>query len=268
MMTASEKRRRRERRNAVFALALALLVVAAIVAAIAPWSAGKYDPDTFCPKDGNYARTAILVDATDSLSASQIKSVAEEVNALRDRLALHEWVGVFVLNEDNIVLPAPKIALCNPGDASTANPLYQNPDQIRRKFEQKFRRPMEDAIRALAETPPQSTSPILEMIRAVALDRNFDSTKKRRLIIVSDMLQNTPPTYSHYGGEANFAAWRETEHAREFLQLSLLDAEVEILYLKRADPAARIAQTRGHVAFWEDYFAATGATVKILKPIL
>ena len=265
-MTPSEKRRRKKRRNAVAALAAALSVVAAIVIAIAPWDVGNYDPSSLCPKDGNYPRTAVLVDATDSLSESQVKTVAEEINALRDRLTLHEWVGIFVLNEDNLILPAPEIALCYPGDGATANPLIRNPDLIQRQFEKKFQRPMESAIQRLAKTPPQVTSPIHEMIRAVALDRNFDSTKKRRLIVVSDMLQNTPE-YSHYRNDADFSAWRNSAHGRGFPQFSLLGVEVEILYLKRTDDFARAAQNLGHVRFWENYFAELGASVKILKPI-
>ena len=103
------------------------------------------------------------------------------------------------------------------------------------------------------------------MIRAVALDRNFDSTKGRRLIVVSDLLQNVPD-YSHYQAKPDLEQWRDKPYAREFLQLSLLDVDVDILYLKRIDAGS--LQTRGHVAFWEDYFDAVGATVHTLKPIL
>ena len=266
-MTPSLKRRRKKRMVAVLALAVSLSLVAAIVVAIAPWEAAKFDPATLCPKDGDYPRTAVLVDATDSLGESQVKTVVEEINALRDRLALHEWVGIFVLHEDNLTLPAPEIALCHPGDGSTANPWIRNPEQIQRKFEKNFQRPMESAIERLAQAPPQATSPIHEMIRAVALDRNFDSTKPRRLIVISDMLQNTPPEYSHYRNGADFSAWRNSAHGRGFPQFSLLGVEVEILYLKRTDDFARAAQNRGHVRFWEDYFAELGASVKILQPI-
>lgn len=259
------RRSRRGRLKAPFiALGLAIAVLA-MLAAVALWPRGEYDPTTLCPIDGSYSRTAILIDATDALSASQVKTIREEINALRKRLMLYEWVGIFVLDEDNLVLPQPEVALCNPGDESTANPLYENPRQIRRRFEQDFRAPIEEAVERLARLPSKPTSPILEMIRAVALDPNFDSTKERRLIVVSDLLQNVP-AYSHYRQDADFERWRDTPYADEFLQLSLLDVEVDILYLKRADTRAR--QTRGHVAFWEDYFDAVGAAVQTLKPVL
>lgn len=266
-MTPSQKRRRKQRMHAILALAsvLSLVVIAAVL--FAPWERQEYDLKTLCPYDGNYPRTAVLVDATDTLNESQIKTVLEEMNDLRNRLALHEWVGIFILNEDNLNLSAPEIALCYPGDRSTANPLIQNPELIQREYETKFKNPMESAIKRLAQSSPQGTSPIHEMIYSVALNRDFDSTKQRRLIIVSDMLQHTPPGYSHYRDGVDFDAWRNSPHGRGFPQLSLLGVEVEILYLQRANDHSRAVQNRGHVYFWENYFAELGASVQLLKPI-
>ena len=257
-------RRRRSRPQAhIVALGIALFVAIAVLT-VGLWPQRDYDEKTLCPKDGDYPRTAVLIDATDALNASQVKTIREEVTALRDRLALHEWVGIFVLNEDNLVLPAPEVALCYPGDESTANPLYENPRQIRRRFEREFRDPIEAAVQHLADLPSRPTSPILEMIRAVALDRNFDSTKGRRLLVVSDLLQNVPE-YSHYRAEPDFEQWRQTPYAREFLLLSLLDVQIDVLYLRRTETRPR--QTRGHVKFWEEYFHAVGAVVETLKPV-
>ena len=260
----SQRRLRSRPKTPFIALGVTVAVLVAL-AASALWPRGEYDPKTLCPQDGDYSRTAVLIDATDSLSKTQVKTIREEIDTLRERLALHEWVGIFVLDEDNLVLPSPEVALCYPGDESTANPLYENPRQIRRRFEREFRAPIKAAVERLAGLPSKPTSPILEMIRAVALDRNFDSTKGRRLIVVSDLLQNVAD-YSHYRTSPDFEQWRDTPYAREFLQLSLLDVDVDILYLKRTD--ARSLQTRGHVAFWEDYFDAVGAVVHTLKPIL
>ena len=259
------QRRRQGRPKTPFIALGATVAVLVALATIALWPRGEYDPKTLCPQDGDYSRTAVLIDATDSLSATQVKTIHEEIGALRERLAPHEWVGIFVLDEDNLVLPSPEVALCYPGDESTANLLYENPRQIRRRYERQFRAPIEAALERLASLPPKRTSPILEMIRAVALDRNFDSTKGRRLIVVSDLLQNVPD-YSHYRTKPDFEQWRNTPYASEFLQLSLLDVNVDILYLKRTD--ARSLQRRYHIAFWEDYFDAVGAVVRTLKPIL
>ena len=257
------KRKTRERVAPIAVLALLVAVIGTMVVFLS--TRPSVDPETFCPHDGNYARTAVLIDATDSLSATQAKAVREEVEDLRLKLALYEWVGVFVLSEDNLLLPVPEIQKCNPG--SEPNPIYENPDVVRRRFEEEFRKPLDDAIGRLVKTTrPSPTSPILEMIRAVALDRNYVSTQPRRLIVVSDMLQNVSQ-YSHYRDRADFHSWRDTDYAREFLQVSLLGVDVEILYLRRLDAPSGPLQTRGHVKFWEDYFSTIGATVTTLKPV-
>ena len=254
---------RGRRPKAPFIALAAVVAVAAALVAVALWPRRALD-DRLCPTDGNYPRTAVLIDATDSLSASQVKTIREQLNALRRRLALHEWVGVFVLDEDNLVLPSPAVALCYPGDESSANPLYENPRDVQRRFEREFQAPIDAAVARLEGLPPSGASPILEMIQAVALDRNFDSTTGRRLVVVSDLLQNVP-AYSHYQTVPDFARWRDTPYANEFLQLSLLGVHVDILYLRRE--ATRNRQTRGHVAFWEDYFDAVGAVVDTLTPV-
>lgn len=250
--------RQKQRRRAGGVL-LALLLAAGVVVAFAPRHSGEYHPATFCPKDGQYARTAILIDATDSLDDAQIKSATERAaDLIGNRLAVHEWTGVFVLDEENLILPSPRIALCNPGGGDECNPLFANCRDAAREFDEKFAAPVAAEIRALAGLPPDDRSPILEMIRAVSLDGGFDSTRKRRLIIVSDMLQNTP-AYSHYGGDFNFSEWQKSDYARDFLRLPLAETEVEIWYVKRA--GLEHLQTHGHIEFWNQYFAATGARV-------
>lgn len=272
MIRAGNNRSRRIVAVVAVLLALAFLVVAVIV--VAPWKANAYSAATFCPHDGNYPRTAVLIDATDSLSESQIKTVLDNINSLRQKdpdtgrepLEIYEWVGIFVLNEDNLTLPKPTVALCYPGSEDTANLLYQNPRRIQDRYEKQFLRPLEETAKRLAGAPEQSSSPIFEMIRAVALVKSFDSTKKRRLVIASDMLQNVAE-YSHYGNAPDYAKWRETEYAQKFLEPSLLrGVTVEIWYLKRPGETGDL-QTRGHVDFWEQYFNDVGAEVAALRPI-
>lgn len=256
-------RHKSERIKAVAALAILLLLVGGAAVWTMPWKRAQYDEVTFCPKDGQYARTAILIDATDALGDVHIKSAIEQATQLvRSRLSLHEWTGVFVLNDDNLTLPSPQVALCNPGGESSCNPVFTNCKDAGRAFKKKFEAPMTSAIQGLAGLPPDEKSPILEMIRAVALDPGFDSSQPRRLIIISDMLQHAPGAYSHYNGDFDFAKWREGEYARDFLQLSLAGTKVEIWYVKRANLGH--LQTHGHVEFWNQFFNAAGARVEKL----
>lgn len=252
---------------AILALSLAVLGGMGGFALYLQDQRGRYDPDTFCPVDGTHDRTAIVIDASDPLSATQVKRVREHIEDLRRRLRLHEWVGLYVLDQDNLVLPRPVFALCNPGNEDQANPLYENPDRIRRQFVERFQEPMVRAVERLATLEPdgQPTSPILEMVRAVATDREYRSSGRRRLVIVSDMLQNMPG-YSHYKGSHGFDSFRVLPYSEEFLNLSLLDVDVEVLYLKRITTEG--LQTLGHVRFWENYFDAVDASLVRVEPLL
>ena len=265
-MGIKEKRRSDNIKVALMSLALAAIAIGgAVFAYVGATRAAQYDADTFCRKDGDYPRTAILIDATDSLDESKIKAAGERINKLlKSELATGEWVGMYVLDESNLALPSPRAALCNPGGERQCNPLIENCQDAQLKFKRDFLSPMEKAINGLADSPPRPSSPILEMIRAVALARDFDSSQKRKLIIVSDMLQNTRQ-YSHHRGRADFAEWEKSDAAREFLSLSLSGVDVRILYVKR--PQYAQLQTRGHVLFWEKYFAAVGAKISGLESL-
>lgn len=224
------------------------------------------DPQTLCPTDRDYGRTVILIDSTDSLGAGQVKVIVKEINNLIQKLNLYEWVGLFILNEDNVTLAGPEIALCNPGSKQHANEWIENPDLKQKEFEQKFQQPIERKVQRIVRSPTQATSPIFEMIYAVSQYKHFDSTQKRRLIIISDMLQNVSE-YSHYGDNLNIKDWKNTDYAQKALQTSLHGVNVHILYVQRLDNEHRQWQSPEHVMFWENYFFEVGATGTELKVI-
>ena len=241
-------------------LAAIVLIVASIVATT--WLTHRpYDEETLCPLDQDYPRTALLIDATDRLSSNQIERVLEEIGDPRGRFEQYEWVGIFLLNEYNLPVPAVETARCNPGSGDTANPIYENPDRIQQRFEREFVEPLQEAINGLRDLPESPTSPIFEMIRAVALYSELNSTEERRLIIVSDMLQNVPQN-SQYSSDAPFEVWRETSYGRDMLQqTSLLGIDVEVLYVRRQEEPSQSRQTTEHTEFWRAYFEAVGASL-------
>lgn len=251
----------------VLAIALAVVVGMGGFALSQHLQRENYHEETLCALDGSYPRTAILIDATDSLSAGQQKTIDDYLfNRLLPReLQKGEWVGVFILNENNLVYPPAEFALCYPGGAADANPLIENP-RLREQFLQKrFITPMKARLGELVRAQtPQATSPIFEMIRAVALSPEFDSTQARRLIIISDMLHNTP-AFSQYKDDGDFETFRASDYARSVLDFSLNNTSVVIYYLKREN--TRALQTHRHVYFWEDYFRAIGANVGYVESL-
>lgn len=215
---------------------------------------GEYDQHTLCPTDDQRSGTTVIImDATDRINNDHKIKIEEAYRVLRNNLELYERVAFFTLKGGNYVAPDPIIELCNPGNK--ANPLYQNPDRIQRTFERKFYEPIGREIKASYDQKPQSQSPIMEMIKGVSRHRVFAQAKgkKRRLVIISDMLQNTS-VYSHYNSSVDFASWSATPGAKPFTSVDIVGAEVEIWQLARAN--SKFA----HQDFWNSYFKSLGAS--------
>lgn len=222
------------------------------------------DPETFCPLDGDYPRTAILIDASDTLSERQGEEAVASIRDLFEgELEQHEWVGIYVVSEDETVLTKPSAFICNPGGRDSANPLYQNPTEFERRYEEFFYR-LETEISGVVGAPAQESSPILEMVTAVAESDEF-SRRPNRLLIVSDMLHNTRE-YSQFRESLDFGEWRDRFRGQDYLGPSLLRGiDVQVVYVKRESYAG--LQTRRHVKFWEDYFRSVGGSLTRVTPI-
>ena len=250
---------------------LMVLLVLAMVGFSQPWKDKKqYNEKTGCPLDNQYARTVILIDTSNALNEYQIASMFENIEALWRKLELDEWLGVFFVDGNDHSFPKPVIARCNPMGESKWDWVFDHPDRKRRKYEEKFKKPIRDALEQLLKKPEQRTSPIMEMVAAVARYHEFDdSTQKRRLIIVSDMLQNVPK-YSQYGkpivSHEYYDNWKDSDYAQNVLQRGLLQGvDVEILYVKRKQ--AHRLQVQGHIEFWRRYFADLGGRLTRVTPI-
>ena len=271
-MARSGRRGRRQSgaaQTAVAAASLAALLAIGAGGGYFIWrehrQAASIDPETLCPRHGRGPHTAILIDASDSFTESQQQRLQAALDGIIDNLALHEWLAIYVLDSANPTLVRPRIGKCYPGGAAEANPLYQNPQQLQRALESEFERPLAAAMREIAAASAgQETSPILEMIAAVATDTGYAARGQRRLIIVSDMLHNTPE-YSHYRTSPDFPSFRRLEYSRQFLDRILDQARVEILHVRR--PRDERYHSRRYISFWEEYFAATGASLERVQAL-
>jgi hypothetical protein len=116
---------------------------------------------------------------------------------------------------------------------------------------------------AASEAPE---SPIMEAIQATAL-RTFNLLKhqslRKRLFVVSDLLQHVPGRLNHYVSIPDFDAFRKAPYFAE-VQADLQSVEVTLLYLVR--PTAP-QPWPAHRRFWEQYFQVQGATVDRLEPV-
>lgn len=218
------------------------------------------DEATNCPRVGPRAVHALLIDQSDPISPQQAERVRQEMARLRAESNFGERIDVYVMEGDVQNLLTPVLSLCNPGNPREANPLYENPEQIRRAFEERYAAQVQRTIDALLSASNRPNSPILESIKAVAIGSfgPFDQGAiPLRLTIVSDMVQHSQAV-SQFRGDTSFA---ELSRAPAWLALlaNLKRADVYLYYLLRASARRQGGapiQNRGHQQFWEQAIAA------------
>jgi hypothetical protein len=207
----------------------------------------------------------VLLDVSDELSEPQLIKIENEIERLRDSLPRWGRIETYVVARGGERLATPVIQLCNPGTGADMNAIYQNPELAQKRWEA-FAQGLRDRVTSLMKLPDTGTSPIFESIQAVAL-RTFDRPDMdgvpKRLVVVSDLMQNVPGSMSHYQGIPDFKAFAASPYFSR-VRADLDGVDVTLLYLDRSELPV---QGTAHISFWVQYFAAQGADVKKVKKV-
>jgi hypothetical protein len=205
------------------------------------------------------ATTAVLVDVTDPLTTEHQTQVDALLPALKRQTPTNGKVILAGLTPT--AGPEPLTTLfsgCNPGTKSGSfldRPAAAPAD---RWWVKRFSEPLDAAFSKLPELPNSPNgSPILQAITALSTRADFDSqVPNRTLVIVTDGLQLTPGTYSHF---KSTNLWKDFERSGlpQQTQADLKDVSVKFVYLLRPEFANR--QTQAHRDFWLKWFKDHGA---------
>jgi len=209
------------------------------------------DRASLCPIGGPRAITAILLDSTDEIpdiGKREIKTILTDIA---------ETLPDYALLDLRLLDPAvaggrPIFAKCNPGDGSGLSEYTANPRLARQRWMDDFRQPLEQALAAGLKPSPSKTSPIMETIQRIAVERFSGRAAEnipKSLVLVSDMLEHEPD-YSQYGGDLSFARYKASR-AYKKLQTDLHGAAVSIYYIQRA--TAKPVNSASHIQFWADW---------------
>lgn len=247
---------------------VALLIVTAAVVAWVVYTQVSRDPPldkvTMCPASGPLGHIVLLVDKTDPLNFTQRQAFSLAMKELVEtKVPEGHLLSVFVLGERFEQSALPIIELCNPGSDVGKSELSANLKRLRRQYEERFVRPLEDAAKALVAEEPAKASPIFEMLQLVGINgfRKHAVKGPKRLVLVSDMLHNTPQ-FSMYAGPAEFELFESTDYAKR-TQSELRDVSVELHYLMTTPRL----QTRRNQVFWERYFERAGARLSEVRRV-
>ena len=220
------------------------------------------DQTTLCPATGPTGHYVLLVDKTDPLSFTQKQAFNELIReVIQKRMPEGYLLSVFVLGEDFKENGSPIIELCNPGTGEHKSDLTANKRKLHRQYEERFLGPLTTQSEGLVATESAKASPIFEMLQMVSINsfRRHDVKGERRLIVVSDMLHNTPQM-TMYGGPVDHDVFSASEYGRK-VALQMPDVEVELNVLLNSPKL----QTKRNRAFWEVYFYKAGSRVVAVR---
>lgn len=224
---------------------------------------------TNCPETGPTAVHMVLIDRSDPISPQQALRIQQWVEAQKASSPAGTRFDIYAFEGDTQSVMRPLLSICVPQPPSTANPLIQNVNFVKKTFDEKFVRVLDETIASLLQATTRPTSPIIESLRAAALT-SFGDVKSNgvplQVTLISDLIQHSPET-SHYTKPADFD---QLSHNLSWstLRPDLRGASVDILYVLRPKALTRSApiQNRGHQDFWVRLIAGSGGRVTEITP--
>ena len=143
--------------------------------------------------------------------------------------------------------------------------LLRKPEKVAKKFELQFGLSLQKVLDKLRKGETYDESPIIETIQRLTQSENFSSiAENRKIIIISDMLQNTRPInhYKKYSADS----FIESKYFNE-VKPELNNTDVIIYYLASNNSKARNFQGERHKNFWRKVFKKSNADSYSLIPI-
>jgi hypothetical protein len=204
----------------------------------------------------------VLVDSTDRLEGRHRRKLRAVLAQERARLDQYDRLTILRLNVRRPQEPSLLFSKCLPRPPERANPLFENARMAQARWDEDFAQALDRALRSAASGGPARASPILAGLRAVAADPEFGpEVPRRRLVLVSDLLEHDPDGFSLYVSGADYAAWRAGAAAGP---ADLARVDLRVVPLDRPDHAERQAEALDR--FWPAYFDAADVQSVSIDP--
>jgi hypothetical protein len=204
--------------------------------------------------------TVLLVDVTDPMTVAQKQDFQNELVRMRNTIPRYGKLIVTKVDSTSDKLLDPVITRCNPGTAADANDLTGDPKGLQKRYREGFEEPLDKVFEDLSQASGSDSSPIFESVQSSTLTELLTPEiveLPRKLILVSDLLQNTE-AISFYSGLPDPDAFLSSPAFRR-VRSDLRDVEVEIWMLERSD--APRTQPRLLIKLWERAIGKQGGAV-------
>ena len=209
------------------------------------------DRSSLCPVDGPRSATVVLLDSTDDIPEIARREIKTVLVDRAETLPIRALLEIRLL-DPQVAGGRPIFARCNPGDGSGLSEYTANPALARKRWMDGFREPLEAALQSGLHPSPGKTSPIMETVQRIAVERFTGRAAQeipKSLILISDMLEHEPD-YSQYSGDLSYDRYKASRAYRKF-RTNLYGAEVTIYYIQRQ--SARPINSAEHIRFWAEW---------------
>lgn len=185
--------------NRFYAAATAVVITAMLAISLAVWLFRPADLDaaTLCPTARPLeGHTVVIVDRSDRWSPAIGATLSEIVENAQRETQRYQKFSIVALDANNSVRPL--FSVCNPGAPTFWSDLYRGRRYTMRDFDQRFVGAAERVVEAVREPSEAPNSPIVEYVHRWLGGDDFNAAvPNRRMILISDMRQNSP-LYSIY----------------------------------------------------------------------
>lgn len=238
----------------IIVASLVVLIGAGVAAVMLKRGVTQIDPTTLCPRDGATGTIAVLFDLTDPLTRAQASVIHTRIENMIERAEVGALLTVGIVSPDPGEWGA-KIAICKPRSGENASEVYENPELIRRRYQEKFIQPLEATLDRLLTVAEADSSPILESMQALVADTPgfVDGDGPRTLVIASDLIQNSP-AMSFYRGQD----WTSFAKSRDASRIASTLAGTKVVLLVIPRPTAKLRRPAAVEDFWARYLDAQG----------
>ena len=176
-------------------IGLFLVIVAITIFFVVTNKDIELDKLTGCEKKAgpnNYY--AIILDNTDTLRTIQKSSVKNKIKGIVNKAGPNDKVIIYSLSNFSVENTVPLIDKCSMRDGSDADKFTENEKLLRKRKDQLFDAPIEDAVnKMIAVDKDSQASPIIELIQKIRIQNLPDqiNNKKVEIHLFSDLLQHS-----------------------------------------------------------------------------
>ena len=264
---ASRKRSKKAKSDKVgyVLIAVVVAVLVAIAVFIVMNRGVEVDKESMCRSDGAFDRHIVVVDMTDNYNSIQVQQIKHIIEQIVSGLSISEQIQLYFINNTLPSEMKAEIALCNPGDGTGKSEIYSNPKLFKKRWDERFNKPLHAKMRDFSGDYTSSKSPILETIQAVnniAIPYVREEDRRYKITLISDMIQNSEDLSFFKTRLSSLAHFVDSPgYNKTRTDLSGVDFDIVIV---RRDKYESL-QSRDYIDFWVEVLTSMSANVENIK---